>query len=602
MESTSTVFGLSFKKNPRAGQKEVFRRVAQDCPKLLNIRLPTGYGKTFVGVGSYAIRRGQGRSNRLLVVFTSDAQLEQFKQGGVGDFADVGAHDVKSIVDIRFSGTRALKKHRHNDAEVFVTTVQAMLGVGGEIVHELFGAGGRWMVLVDEYHHYGIDAAWGKAVLALPADFVLAMSATPSRKANDSAFGAPDISVRYRDAVDEDAVKPLRGHSYVYRIDLLDEQGGVESLTTDELFEAAGASAPDKVDRWAINRKMRWSPKYVSPLVSVPLERMIRERIATGYRLQAIVGAMCVSHAEMVCKQIETMFPDLSVDWVGTGDNGRKPDENRKVLRGFCPPKDERGRRNHTLDVLVHVGMAGEGLDSVEVSEVIHLNAANWNNSNDQENGRAARYLPGVTGHINFDSTSEYARLGYLGRNIMDAFDGEPPRGDLGPEPVDRDLGEYSELPEEPAILIHNMELDHIDSGDPEVVRMKKVLAGMVNGVSLDDLNNPDHPIHAAALAEYRRMRHAEAEQIDEESTIRQWQESVRGAASAVTGLAIRKIYPEQRIERTVAGDIKKRINTRKMRALGRIDKDVEICRKHYLWLKGLEQQLVKGDVPSWLR
>lgn len=81
------------------------------------------------------------------------------------------------------------------------------------------------------------------------------------------------------------------------------------------------------------------------------------------------------------------MFPELSVEWVGTGSNGRSDKDNRDILRRFCPPKVDGKRRKQDidLDVLVHVGMAGEGLDTVFVSEVIHLNPANRNNSNDQK-------------------------------------------------------------------------------------------------------------------------------------------------------------------------------------------------------------------------
>ena len=61
------------------------------------------------------------------------------------------------------------------------------------------------------------------------------------------------------------------------------------------------------------------------------------------------------------------------------------------------------------LDVLVHVGMAGEGLDTIYVSEIV-INPANKNNSNDQENGRGARYLPDVMATVNVETGSDYAR------------------------------------------------------------------------------------------------------------------------------------------------------------------------------------------------
>ena len=58
------------------------------------------------------------------------------------------------------------------------------------------------------------------------------------------------------------------------------------------------------------------------------------------------------------------MFPELRIDWVGTGMNGRSDGENKAILRKFCPDKVDGKRRPQDvrLDVLVHVGMAGRRL------------------------------------------------------------------------------------------------------------------------------------------------------------------------------------------------------------------------------------------------
>ena len=605
MEHASVMFGVSFGQNPRDGQKEVFGRVANGGDKYLNVQLPTGYGKTFVACGSYSILKAQGRVNRLFMVFPTDGQLEQFKTGGDDDLRKAGVDGPLQVVDLRFFGTEALRKHRKNTAQVFAITVQSLINRSGmDITRDLFGSGGRWMLCVDEYHHYGIEAAWGKSVKALPAEFTLAMSATPRRKNGDSAFGQPDIAVKYRDAVKECAVKPLVGHSYVYRLDLLDNEGDVQSVTTSDLYDMAGTNSPEKIDAFLITRKMRWSPKYVSPLVSVPIERMIGDRIKYGKPLQVIVGAMSVSHAEMVCGQIKGMYGDsLRVDWVGTGDNGRKPEVNRQIINKFCPPKDEHGKRNPTLDVLVHVGMAGEGLDSIYVSEVIHLNAARWNNSNDQENGRAARYLPGVVGNINFDSSSEYAEKGYVGSAIMDAMDAEPPQNDDDEDETDEVKDrDYTELPDEPAIEIRNLELDHINSGDPRVAKMKTAIEG-ITGEVYDD---PNHPMYQVAIDRairaVKEMTRIESEQFNEESIVKQWQEQVGNATTKVTGLAIRILYADQRHEKSAPGDIKKRINSRKRREVGAVAPDIDVCKAHYKWIKSLERELLNGEVPQWLK
>lgn len=50
-----------------------------------------------------------------------------------------------------------------------------------------------------------------------------------------------------------------------------------------------------------------------------------------------------------------------------------------------------------------------------------------------------------------------------------------------------------------------------------------------------------------------------------------------------------------------MAGELKKRINSRKKRDLGSVDQDVSLLRRHYQWLQQLEQELIKGEVPQWL-
>jgi superfamily II DNA or RNA helicase len=601
MQSATTLYGVPFKQNPRVGQATVFKEIYENRPRKLNIKLPTGYGKTITAVGAYSILRNLGIVNRLLFVFPTDAQLEQFVNDGPGDMMSVGISEQLSIVDIRYYGVNAIRKNSANEAQVFAITVQALSQPSGrDIVNELLSKC-LWMVVVDEYHHYGIEAAWGKSVLSLPYDHLLAMSATPSRKANDSAFGNPDIVVKYRQAVEERAVKPLVAHSYNYRLDAVVDNGEVVSFTTDELIEAAGGSSPEKIEKFKVSRKMRWSPKYVSPLVAIPIERMLRERISTGYPLQAIVGAMCVSHAELVCKQISDMFPELRIDWVGTGTDGRSGEENSAALSAFCPKKDHNGNRNPTLDVLVHVGMAGEGLDSIYVSEVIHLNKASWNNSNDQENGRGARYLGGVVCHINFDSGSEYAKYGYVGDAIMDAMDNDPPSPEDS-DPRDRS-GEMPELPEEPTIQLLNVYLESIDSG--ELKKMKAVaIEANVTGIdyqSLDaDFSNPEWKKIEGL---WRGMRAREAQAHNEQATIKQWREAVNGAVSAVTGRVVRSATGNgMRFEKSFPGDVKKRINRMKKLRCGELTEDVDVCKAHYKFIKDLEVEIIASGVPSWLQ
>ena len=571
----------------------------------LIVQLPTGYGKTFTAASIYAKLQSQGRVNRLLYLVPSDAQLNQFVQEGKGDLIDAGVEGSHFVCDIAYSGSVvALRQHRMNTHQVFACTIQALTATRvNSIVTELMQTG-AWMIGVDECHHYGLEYLWGKTVLSLSRQFLLAMSATPYRSGNDSAFGEPDIAVSYRDAVKEGAVKPLTCHSYDYRIDALEENGEVSSYTISTIIDKAGSDAPGKVEK--IFRDMRWSPKYVSPLVEAPIERMMLHRIETGHnKLQVLVGAMCCSHAELVCKQIkdhiDSLYPgQLTVDWVGTGQNGRSDAENRSIIKKFCPDKIDGKRRPEDieLDILVHVGMAGEGLDTVFVSDVVHLNNASLNNSNRQENGRAARFLPGVTGVIHVDSSSDFHE--FVGPNIELSFDYSDVKEaeDDGSEIIEAAPSSgIKALPDEPAIRIYDMECIRIIKSEVEVMAKAAIQVGNWSKDLLFDEGFMKEMENV-----YKQMKHKELEKGNDRAVVAQWKETVGSTLGIVTRNAMQAIYGEKgRLPSSMAGEIKRKINTKKKRELGGVDQDVALLKQHYQWLNTLNQSLISGDVPQWL-
>jgi hypothetical protein len=553
----------------------------------------------------YSLKRAAGLCNRLLAIFPTDAQLDQFILDGERDLRDAGVGGPLKIIDIRHAGTTAYKHHQKNTRQIFAITIQSLVqDRGGRLVNDLLGLG-QWMIVVDEYHHYGTDKTWGRAVLGLNRAFLMVLSATPTRSARDGAFGLPHVSVSYRQAVSEGAVKPLKAHAYSYRVEAITEDQGTLSFTTDELIEAAGSAEPEAIEKLRIERKMRWSPKYVSPLVSIPIDRMLRSRLDTKYKLQALISAMCVSHAALVCEQVRSMYPELRVDWVGTGENGRTPEENERALRAFCPQKDENGIRHPELDVLVHVGMAGEGLDAILVSEIVLLCNASICNKILQIIGRGARYIPGVECNISFDSSSEFASKEYLGSAIMDAMDMEPPQkeettpdnpADLPPPP-----------PQNPDISIFNVELLEIDSGSDGVRLMAEVVE-QTNPSYVDFAGmsrDPSHPDWSAIIELYRTMRKKEAAEHDERAVHEQWRDKVSGIVSGLTGAVLIML---KRAGRNVddqvklRGEIKKAINTRKKQVCGAIENDIEVLTRHYGWCVALDRDIrERGSLPSWL-
>ena len=358
---------------------------------------------------------------------------------------------------------------------------------------------------------------------------------------------------------------------------------------------------------------MRWSPKYVSPLISVPIDRMLHARMRTGHKLQVLISAMCVSHAELVCEQVKSMYPELRVDWVGTGDYGRTKEENERALTAFCPEKDQDGQRNPQLDVLVHVGMAGEGLDAIHVSEVVLLCNASICNRILQIIGRGARYLPGIECNVSFDSSSEFTAKKYVGQAIMDAMDLEPAKAeDKPPDPDDEDKWPPLDPPPEPEINIFNIELLNIDSGT-EGVRLMADVVKTVNpsyvdfeGMKLD----PSHPDWATMIELYRTMRKREATEHNERAVVEQWRDQVNNILYTLIGtiyVLLKKSGRQIDDRKEMRGRIRHTINSRKKKFLGSIDSsvtnDLELLKGHYGWCYALHRDLVeRGSLPSWLQ
>jgi superfamily II DNA or RNA helicase len=620
-QPTGNLPKVPYKKNPRPGQAQVFERLTND-QKLgqLNIQLPTGYGKTFTALAAFSLLQSMRRADHLLYIVPTRQQLDQLYDNREINLWDAGVSGPQNICRIREHGLPvALKMLRTDKARIFATTIQFISGARGyDNVLKLMETG-AWMVVVDEYHHYGIDKSWSETLAGLSPVFQLSMSATPYRKEKDSSYlGAPDMVVTYRQAMRERAVKPVKGHAYMYRIDLVGDDGIAFSYTTQELGAELG-NKPEKIEAARIKRKMRFTSKYVSPLVEIPITRMISQRAKTGRRLQAIIGAMSVGHAESVCAQVKTMFPELSVDWVGTKtilsdgrEFGRDDATNREILKKFAPPKEHDGKAKPTLDVLIHVGMAGEGLDTDYISEVIHLNNASYTPQNIQENGRAARYLEGVRGNINFDSSSEFARRGFVGEAMVDAMDGAlsyPETSDN--EPTERE--DIYDLPDEPQICIEDMELIGIDSGDPRLVQSGRALDkanawepfNMRGDFWLNDdksevnLHGNDARVLWKIIADNRRD---EAEAHNDMGIVTQLDDELRNALTVVTGLVKNlQVANGARFEKSMLGDIKKRINTRKKQELGGITKDAETIKKHWTWVRDLLREIKSEGLPQWL-
>lgn len=597
MEPASSPQGMPLPKKLRPKQREIIEAFAKADEVIA--KLPTGYGKTLAAAGSYAQLRHRAACNRMLYVVPRTNQATQAADSVPQELELFGVQT--RAVDIGRDPMHALRSHHRGLIEVFVVTVQALLSspATARTVSDLMQTG-RWFVVIDEHHHYGDGTAWTEKVKALPSRAMLAMSATPNRHDESDHFPDPSVSETYRDAADAGYVKRLRLHAYEYVVDAITVDGRAIPFKTDEIVKEVGSDSPEAIDKHLAAKKMRWSPKYISPLITFPLDRIIDLR-TRGVRSQMLVQAMSCTHASMVCEQIRMLLPSyMTVDWVGTGPSGRSDKENEDVVKRFCPEKDKStGRRNWTLDVLVNVGIASEGLDTTDVTEVVFLRPANMTITDFQTMGRGARVMPGrevqPPCHVNVDTASAMAQ--YVGEKVMDLFDGDfshkpdekPPRGE----------DEYEPLPESMYVVVVDVHLSDIRKG--------KLFEIAYDGAVKEFPQATEEQLVAAA--EKAMLNYMNSAGGNLSSILAQKRELIEGAVGKVVSLLVRRIASSgMRIEKSLPGDLKTRINSHKKTLFGGAVKSLpeEDLDRQWQWIRNLEQQIMLehglNGVPQWLR
>lgn len=612
VQSASRPSTLPLPKNLRPKQKEIIE--AFYSKNSVIAKLPTGYGKTKAAAGAFALCCHLNKVNRMVCIVERRNQAKQLAEDIPNELLEFGI-DTKAII-VGDNPLRALRHHSKGTAIIYIVTIQSAKDTWN-ILLELLEVG-RWFLFIDEHHHFGTDetsdevSGWTEKLKLLNHAALLAMSATPNRHDGSDHFPDPDIEETYKNAADAGYIKKLSLHAYHYTLDAVTIDGQVLNLTTEELAKQAGSNSPDAIEAFMASRRMRFSPKYISPLVSFPVDRLTDLR-ARGIKSQMLVQAMSCSHARCVFDQVKSLLPEnMSVDWVGTGPSGRSQEENDDIMNRFCPKKDKiSGKRPWTLDVLINVGMCGEAMDTVDVTEISFLTPANNTISNKQRMGRGARRmdvgnLAQPKCHVNVDTGSVLAK--YVGEEIMKVFDEAieiSEDDDLVPREPPK-LSEYEELPEKLGWAIADMRLQEIRSEPMYQAIYKRTFDDVRSKTDLAITEEQVAKVAAdaaeKALIEYlNRSNNLSAiyeQKIDQ----------IEAALSKIAGLIIRRMTEQgMRIERSLAGDLRRRINTQKKRELGSVrNADDAGLDLHWTWLKNLERAILVEHalqgVPQWLR
>lgn len=573
---------------PRPGQSRLIEWLLDNVETAMRlcVRWPGGYGKT-VGIAlAYMILRQAGRVNRLLVVVANDQQRAQFRRDFPATCRRIGL-SLKGNCVWEFDKTaRAVRTSMFNRCEVFVVTIQMVSATNRKSTDsllDLIGDGNQWMLAADEYHHYAQEKDWGTSLQRVcdNVQFSLAMSATPTRDGTATIFGDPDLVVTYREAVDQGAVKKLWLRRYHYTVRATTGDGSELEYTTDELRQQLDNESLSEFEERV---GLRYSTKYIHPMILEPLLRLQDRRAASGKPLQMLIRAMSCRHAKYMCKVVQEVAPGLRVNWVGSGPNGQPDHVNAAVIEQFVPPVG----KDPEVDVLVQVQKVGEGSDSVMVCEIVDLALANIDGASNQLKQfifRGSRVIPGLDAkeqhcNVNVPSDAKLAGLeqddGLAGVNLMGWIDGDYSKSGSEPDedapPVERP---FEPTPEDFLSIVVRRNAELTEVTDDMQGHFMKFVAGMNDCVveessHWDVENNPDH-LEAAKRA-YLVVANTHAAEMDAQAQLEQRAQKFEAEVGRLAnhGAKIVARATGEDISGRMIGKLAKKINGTLKAAIGR--------------------------------
>lgn len=609
----------------RPGQSRLIEWLLDHAETALRlcVRWPGGYGKTIGIALAYMIMRQAGRVNRLLVVVANDQQRAQFRRDFPATCRRIGLSIKGECVWEFDKATRAVRASKTNRCEVFVATIQMVSATNRKATDpliDLLSDDNAWMLAADEYHHYAQEKDWGKSLqrVCQNVKFSLAMSATPTRDGNATIFGKPDLEVTYREAVDQGAVKKLWLRRYHYTVKATTGDGNEVEYTTDELRQHFDNESLSEFEERV---GLRYSTKYIHPMILEPLLRLQDRRAASGKPLQMLIRAMSCRHAKYICKVVQDVAPGLRVNWVGSGPNGQPEHVNSSVIEQFVPPAG----KDPQLDVLVQVQKVGEGSDSVMVCEIVDLALANIDGASNQLKQfifRGSRVVPGLASeqqycNVNVPSDAKLAGLEQdkrlIGVSLMDWIDGNYSKAgsELNQEQPPRDE-QFNPAPEDFLSIVVRRNAELTEVTDDMRGHFMKFVNGM-NGCVVDSSshwdveNNPEH-LEAAKRA-YLVVANKHAAEMDEQAQLEQRAQKFEAEVGRLAshGAKIVSRATGEEISGKLIGKLAKKINGNLKAAIGLgreawLDEDFDRAgRILHAWGCAIRDRVEGKGVLPWL-
>lgn len=606
--------------------------------------LPTGYGKTILGILLFVVARFFKLANRLLIVVPASALTDQY----MSDLEFICRSLRLNLSFMRYVNNVAAVENGVK-ADVLVTTYHMLQKETSEHLLDdaimRTAAAGAWMGIFEEAHHLGMrehkseKSCWYKRVKRLPLALLFLFTATPFRTDMERIYGLrydadgepvlrPGWSVAFLEAAQEGVVRWLHGHSFHYDIEVayFNDRNQMVSTTvqTDLLREEGllngdGEPSPVVYERFEIRRRVRYRMDYAEPLYRQVRECLEDRRRQTKVCHQGIGFCMSVLHAKACAEAWNRFFPG-EADYIGESAvnqlASKSDEENKRTLDRF--------RRGELL-ILFNVGKIGEGFNHPPASVALFLSLTRSEHKTVQEIGRIARRRPEIerarddVGHV-FCSSDHIAAEVLETMCPMAVARCEERKPHDGP-----DLPPLARVPDITIIRAENTGVDHasLNGAQPQHAWDVREARGWLESVLGAE--------RAAGFTDDELIRlyraHPEAKQAVpcgdkgagnghpcnlttvQQQAYEQVEDTLRKlAGSIVNRLIVAGYHPEvQGKERTaLVGAVKKAINGRYKRRFGAVNKDQSGIDKYVhknRWLQELREQLNEAgrEMPSWL-
>ncbi len=383
---------------PYKGQKESWQKVIESPDVFDLIKLPTGYGKTFTGIGCYIVLENAGLVNRCLVVYSSTIQGAQWEKA-IDNSAKTFGISYSSEYCENNDWLARETVDPSSDCTFYLASYPLIARKPAEY-KKLFNLN-NWMVICDEAHHLAGDGEdpnvgneWSRFLRFGGFKKAIYLSATPHRHDN-----VPLVGIKYEDVESKKKAIPLVeitqaqsfaeqvnrqpiGRIQQYFVDI-DSNDGPLRVTT-EFLQTQGYKTFDDFEK--TKKGLRYNGNYLSRMVTDALEKYDEKNAYHPEQHQILGFAMTVKHAMFVSNIINEIRGQDFSDWIG--ENNEKDDkQNSATLDAF---------NDGDLPCLIQVRKASEGFDNHRASILLFLNLTKSWPQIKQQIGRGLRRNPKI--------------------------------------------------------------------------------------------------------------------------------------------------------------------------------------------------------------